>query len=53
MDEAGILGGRLFLHPNDVNPEDVLLVRQPSSMEWPGEALERAWCGSGVSWEVR
>ena len=53
MDEAGIAGGRLFLYENPGNPEDVLLIRQPSSAEWPGEKMEESMRTLWAHWEVR
>lgn len=41
MDEVGVPGSKVFVLGDTSNPEDVVAIRQPFSMAWPGEAMTK------------
>lgn len=51
MEEAGLSGTRIFVHPDRSNPEDVVAVRQPASIGWAEEALGLAVQSMIARWE--
>lgn len=42
MDEAGIPDTHIFSHEDVTNPEDIIAIRQPSSMEWSEDIFANA-----------
>ena len=41
MEESGVPDCKIFVVDNVSNPPDVLAIRQPLSMAWPGEAMSK------------
>ena len=41
MEEAGILEPKIFVLDNTSNPPDILAIRQPISMSWPGAEFSK------------
>ena len=41
MDEMGITDAKVFVLGNTSNPGDIVAIRQPISMSWPGEAMTK------------
>lgn len=41
MEESGVDDPKVFVLESTTNPEDVVAVRQPKSMAWPGEAMTK------------
>lgn len=51
FDETATKGSSIFVHSDSSNPRDVVAIRQPKSMTWPGEAVAAALRATTAHWE--